>query len=96
MVCYVAILDLKILKGNPEDRPHLLGYLDQLNEEDNRYIGKPFEDHSGELVIYQAENYEEALNKAEKDLYTNEKSKHLEINKWSTYVYSSLFNQPLL
>ena len=95
MVCHIAILDILHSKEKSKGSTAPIWYLDKLDKKDNGYTGGPFEEYSGGLVIYQAKNYEEALNIAENGLHAKEKSKRLELNEWSTYVYSSLFNQPL-
>ena len=70
-------------------------YLKVIDKGDNGFIVGLFEEYSVGLIIYPAKKYVEALNIAENNLYAKEKLKHVELNEWCTYVYSSLFNQPL-
>jgi uncharacterized protein YciI len=84
---YVAKLTIVDAKKNAAVRPQHLKYLNQLYLQGNVVMAGPFADRSGGLVIYEAENMEEARRLAENDPVIVSGARTLELHEWPTLEF---------
>lgn len=85
MPYFAAFLHMLDAEKNFEVRPRHIQYLDGLDRKGKVFARGPFGDDSGGLVIYQADNYAEALMLAENDPHVIEKARRLELKEWIIY-----------
>ena len=86
MILYTAILTTI----DPDKDAEILDihkkYLQDLIDQGKIFAKGPFNDHSGGLVIYKAESYEEALKMAEDDPAVKQKSRTLLLKEWRSNI----------
>lgn len=86
MILYAAILTTV----DPDKDAEILDihkkYLQDLIDEGKIFAKGPFTDHSGGLVIYKTESYEEALKMAENDPAVIQKSRTLALKEWRSNI----------
>ncbi|WP_026672052.1 YciI family protein [Alkalihalobacterium bogoriense] len=82
MAYFAAILEMKQKELNDLYRPQHLEFLKQLEKEGKVYKKGPFLDGSGGLVIYIADNYDEAKLLAEQDPYIIYGVRSLDLRQW--------------
>ena len=86
MILYTAILTTIDADKDAEILDVHKKYLQDLIDEGKIYAKGPFTDHSGGLVIYKAESYEEALKMAENDPAVKEKSRTMVLKEWRSNI----------
>lgn len=86
MILYVAILETIDSKKDDEILDVHKAYLQKLIDEGKIFAKGPFTDHSGGLVIYKADSYEEAKRMAENDPAILEKSRKLTLKEWRSNI----------
>lgn len=86
MILYAAILTTIDAKKDAEILHIHKAYLQKLIDEGKIYAKGPFTDHSGGLVIYNAESYDEALKLAEKDPAIVQKSRTMVLKEWRSNI----------
>ncbi|MBU5424907.1 hypothetical protein KQI41_00675 [Tissierella pigra] len=86
MILYVAILETTDSKKDDEILDVHKAYLQKLIDEGKIFAKGPFTDHSGGLVIYKADSYEEAKRMAENDPAILEKSRKLTLKEWRSNI----------
>ena len=82
MAYFAAILEMQDESKSLTYRPNHLEYLEQLGKEGKVFAKGPFGDGSGGMVIYIAENLEEAKQLAENDPYIQEGVRKLDLREW--------------
>ncbi len=83
MAFYVAILETIDKKKDVELLAKHKEYLQKYVDNGKIFAKGPFADHSGGLVIYQVDSFEEAKELAEKDPAVLEKSRTLSLRQWN-------------
>jgi len=86
MILYTAILTTVNSEKDTEILQEHKKYLQDLIDEGKIYAKGPFTDHSGGLVIYKAESYEEALKMAKNDPAVKEKTRTLVLKEWKSNI----------
>lgn len=86
MILYAAILTTIDAEKDAEILDIHKAYLQELIDEGKIYAKGPFTDHSGGLVIYNADSYEEALKLAEKDPAIVQKSRTMVLKEWRSNI----------
>lgn len=86
MILYAAILTTIDPAKDAEILDIHKKYLQGLIDEDKIYAKGPFTDHSGGLVIYKSETFEEALRMAEEDPAIKEKSRSMILKEWRSNI----------
>ena len=86
MILYAAILETIDSKKDNEILDVHKAYLQKLIDEGKIFAKGPFTDHSGGLVIYKADSYEEAKRMAENDPAILEKSRKLTLKEWRSNI----------
>lgn len=84
MIFYVAILETIDAKKDSEILDIHKAYLQKYIEEGKIFAKGPFTDHSGGLVIYNVESYEEAREIAENDPVILHNSRKLTLKEWKS------------
>lgn len=82
MKYYAVISKLVDEKANVEYRPDHLAYLEALKSEGKTFAFGRFADGAGGMIIYVAENFEEAKSYADNDPYVLKKARTYEIHEW--------------
>jgi len=86
MILYAAILETI----DPEKDKELLdihkAYLQKYIDDGTIFAKGPFTDHSGGLVIYKAESYEEAMELAKNDPAVLHNSRKLTLKEWRSNI----------
>lgn len=82
MAYYAAIQYMIDAKKNSQTLPDHIDYLDQLAEEGKIFSRGPFTDGSGGMIIYIADDYEEALELAGNDPHIIGKSRSFDLKEW--------------
>ncbi|MFA7532980.1 MAG: YciI family protein [Tissierellaceae bacterium] len=82
MILYAAILETIDSKKDEEILEVHIAYLNELIKEGKIFAKGPFTDHSGGLVIYNANSYEEAKELAENDPAVINNSRKLILKEW--------------
>ncbi|WP_425446767.1 YciI family protein [Dethiothermospora halolimnae] len=86
MILYAAILEMVDLK---KDKEHLDIHIDYLNkniEAGNIFAKGPFTDHSGGLVIYKANSFEEAKELVENDPAIKHGTRRYTLKEWKSNI----------
>ena len=86
MILYAAILETIESKKDNEILDIHKAYLQKLIDAGKIFAKGPFTDHSGGLVIYKADSYEEAKKMAENDPAILEKSRKLTLKEWRSNI----------
>ena len=86
MILYAAILETIDPKKDEEILDVHKAYLQKFIDEGKIFAKGPFTDHSGGLVIYKANSYEEAKQMAENDPAILEKSRKLTLKEWRSNI----------
>ncbi|MDW7675383.1 MAG: YciI family protein [Bacillota bacterium] len=84
MPYFVALLETIDPKKDQEILAIHKDYLQKYIDEGKIFAKGPFTDHSGGLIIYKAESYQEAKELAEKDPVVIEKSRRLTLKEWKS------------
>lgn len=84
MILYVAILESIDSQNNSEMLDIHKAYLQELIHEGKIYAKGPFTDHSGGLVIYKADSFEEAKKLAENDPAVLQGYRKLILKEWKS------------
>lgn len=79
---YAAMLHMLDLEKNKKILPYHIEYLNKLDQQGKIWGRGPFSDKSGGMVIYIAENLEEAKYMAENDPHVLEGVRRLELKEW--------------
>lgn len=86
MILYAALLETVDPKKDKEILDVHIEYLNTLIHEGKIFAKGPFTDHSGGLVIYKADSYEEAKKMAENDPAVLEGSRKLTLKEWRSNI----------
>lgn len=86
MILYAAILETIDPKKDAEILDVHKAYLQKYIDEGKIFAKGPFTDHSGGLVIYKVDSYEEAKKLAENDPAVLEKSRTLTLKEWRSNI----------
>lgn len=86
MILYAAILKTVDEKKDMEILDIHKAYLQKFIDEGKIFAKGPFTDHSGGLVIYRANSYEEAKEMAENDPAVLQKSRTLVLKEWRSNI----------
>ncbi|SCG82451.1 hypothetical protein DW1_0843 [Proteiniborus sp. DW1] len=86
MILYAAILKTIDPKKDAEILDVHKAYLQKYIDEGKIFAKGPFTDHSGGLVIYKVDSYEEAKKLAENDPAVLEKSRTLTLKEWRSNI----------
>lgn len=86
MILYAAILETIDAKKDAEILDIHKAYLQKYIDEGKIFAKGPFTDHTGGLVIYKADSYEEAKEMAENDPAIIEKSRKLYLKEWRSNI----------
>lgn len=86
MILYAAILETIDSQKDSEILDIHKSYLQKLIDEGKIFAKGPFTDHSGGLVIYKAESFEEAKRMAENDPAVLQKSRKLTLKEWKSNI----------
>ena len=86
MILYAAILETIDPQKDSEILDVHKAYLQKYIDEGKIFAKGPFTDHSGGLVIYKAESYEEAKEMAENDPAVLQKSRKLTLKEWRSNI----------
>ena len=86
MILYTAILETIDAKKDSEILDIHKAYLQALIDKGKIFAKGPFTDHSGGLVIYRANSYEEAREMAENDPAILQKSRTLILKEWRSNI----------
>lgn len=86
MILYAAILTTIDQDKDAEILDIHKKYLQDLIDEGKIFAKGPFTDHSGGLVIYKANSYEEAMIMAENDPAVIQKSRTLVLKQWRSNI----------
>lgn len=84
MILYAAILKTIDKKKDEEILDIHKAYLQKYIDNGKIFAKGPFTDHSGGLVIYKVDSYEEAKELAENDPAVLEKSRELTLKEWKS------------
>lgn len=84
MIFYVAILETIDAKKDSEILDTHKAYLQKYIAEGKIFAKGPFTDHSGGLIIYKTESFEEAREIAENDPVILHKSRNLTLKEWKS------------
>lgn len=84
MILYAAILKTIDKKKDEELLDIHKAYLQEHIDNGNIFAKGPFTDHSGGLVIYRVNSYEEAKELAENDPAVLHKSRELTLKEWKS------------
>ena len=84
MILYAAILKTIDKKKDEEILDIHKSYLQKYIDNGKIFAKGPFTDHSGGLVIYKVDSYEEAKELAENDPAVLEKSRELTLKEWKS------------
>lgn len=88
MILYAAFLETVDAEKDKEILEVHISYLNKLIEKEQIYAKGPFTDHSGGLIIYRANSYEEAKELAENDPAIVEGSRRLTLKEWRSNIES--------
>lgn len=86
MILYAAILKTIDKKKDDEILDVHKAYLQKYIDNGKIFAKGPFTDHSGGLVIYKVDSYEEAKELAENDPAVLEKSRELTLKEWKSNI----------
>lgn len=86
MILYAAILKTIDKKKDDEILDVHKAYLQRYIDNGKIFAKGPFTDHSGGLVIYKVDSYEEAKELAENDPAILEKSRELTLKEWKSNI----------
>lgn len=86
MILYPAILETIDSKKDAEILDRHLAYLNNLIDTGKVFAKGPFTDHSGGLIIFQTNTYEEAKELIENDPVILEGSRSYELKEWRSNV----------
>ncbi|WP_352419079.1 YciI family protein [Proteiniborus sp.] len=86
MILYAAIMETIDPKKDAEILDVHKAYLQKYIDEGKIYAKGPFTDHSGGLVIYKVDSFEEAKKLAENDPAILEKSRKLTLKEWRSNI----------
>lgn len=86
MILYAAILETIDPKKDAEILDVHKAYLQKYIDEGKIFAKGPFTDHSGGLVIYKVDSFEEAKKLAENDPAVLEKSRTLILKEWRSNI----------
>ena len=86
MILYAAILETIDSQKDSEILDIHKAYLQKYIDEGKIFAKGPFTDHSGGLVIYKAESYEEAKELAENDPAVLQKTRKLTLKEWRSNI----------
>jgi len=86
MILYAAILETIDSQKDSEILDVHKAYLQKFIDEGKIFAKGPFTDHSGGLVIYKAESFEEAKKLAENDPAVLQKSRKLTLKEWKSNI----------
>lgn len=86
MILYPAVLETIDAKKDEEILDDHLDYLDSLIDQGKIFAKGPFTDHSGGLIVYMVDSYEEAQELIENDPVILEKSRKYELKEWRSNV----------
>lgn len=84
MILYAAILKTIDKKKDEEILDIHKAYLQKYIDNGKIFAKGPFTDHSGGLVIYNVDSYEEAKELAENDPAVLQKSRELTLKEWKS------------
>jgi uncharacterized protein YciI len=84
MILYAAILETIDAEKDSEILDIHKAYLQKYIDEGKIFAKGPFTDHSGGLVIYKVDSYEEAKEIAENDPAILQKSRKLILKEWKS------------
>ena len=84
MIYHVAILETIDAKKDSEILDIHKAYLQKYIEEGKIFAKGPFTDHSGGIVIYKTESFDEAREIAENDPAILQKSRKLILKEWKS------------
>lgn len=82
MILYAAILETIDPKKDAEILDVHKAYLQKYIDQGKIFAKGPFTDHSGGLIIYKVDSFEEAKKLAENDPAVLEKSRTLTLKEW--------------
>jgi len=82
MKYYVAILRIKDMKKNNETRDQHVDFVERMVSEKKAFLFGTFTDDTGGMIVYTAENYEEAERIASADPYIFKNARDLELHEW--------------
>ncbi|TMN23291.1 hypothetical protein FH966_10500 [Lentibacillus cibarius] len=83
MKYYAVILTLQDEEKNRSFRPQHLAFLEQMRQENKVVMNGPFTDGAGGLVIYAANDLEEAISYLKQDPYIVNGARNWEIHEWA-------------
>lgn len=86
MILYAAMLETIDPKKDAEILDVHKAYLQKYIDEGKIFAKGPFTDHSGGLVIYKVDSFEEAKKLAENDPAVLEKSRTLTLKEWRSNI----------
>ncbi len=86
MILYAAILETIDSQKDSEILDIHKAYLQKYIDEGKIFAKGPFTDHSGGLVIYKAESFEEAKELAENDPAVLQKTRKLTLKEWRSNI----------
>lgn len=86
MILYAAILETIDPKKDAEILDIHKAYLQKYIDEGKIFAKGPFTDHSGGLIIYKTDSFEEAKILAENDPVVLEKSRKLTLKEWRSNI----------
>ena len=86
MILYEAILKTIDKKKDEEILDIHKAYLQKYIDNGKIFAKGPFTDHSGGIVIYKVDSYEEAKELAENDPVILEKSRELTLKEWKSNI----------
>ena len=86
MILYAAILKTIDKKKDEDILDIHKAYLQKYIDNGKIYAKGPFTDHSGGIVIYKVDSYEEAKELAENDPVILEKSRELTLKEWKSNI----------
>jgi len=86
MILYAAILETIDPQKDAEILDEHKAYLQKYIDEGKIFAKGPFTDHSGGLVIYKVDSYEEAKKLAENDPAVLEMSRTLTLKEWRSNI----------
>ncbi|QKY68769.1 YciI family protein [Lentibacillus sp. CBA3610] len=80
---YAVLLSMKDEEKSKELRPQHLAFLEQMRKEKKVFMNGPFTDGAGGLVIYAADNLDEAVSFLKQDPYVINGARDWEIHEWA-------------
>ena len=86
MIFYIAIMKTIDPSKDAEILDEHLEYLKKYIDEGKIYAKGPFLDHSGGLIIYDVESYDEAKNLIENDPVIRDKSREYTLKEWRSNI----------